>query len=90
MLSAKRDQKAAKRFLKRALKAEHASPSRVINVDQNAAYRPAVADLKAEEVLDESCQLRTCKYLNNIIEQESNVFRRQGLSLNRFRQPAER
>jgi transposase-like protein len=45
-------------------------------VDQNVAYPPAVADLKEEEVLDESCQLRTCKYLNNIIEQDHRAIKR--------------
>ena len=76
MLSAKRDRKAAERFLKRALKAEHAWPPRVIDVDQNAAYPAAVDNLKAEGVLDESCQLRTCKYLNNIIEQDHRTVKR--------------
>jgi transposase-like protein len=76
MPSAKRDRKAAERFLKRVLKAEHAWPPRVINGDQNAAYPPAVDNLKAEGVLDESCQLRTCKYLNNIIEQDHRTVKR--------------
>ena len=35
MLSAKRDQKAAERLFRRALKAVHAWPYRVINMDQN-------------------------------------------------------
>jgi transposase-like protein len=39
LLCAKRDAKAAKRFLRKALHALHASsPARVINVDQHAAY----------------------------------------------------
>ena len=38
MLSAKRDTKAAKRFLKKTLKAHHTQTPRVINVDKNAAY----------------------------------------------------
>src|SRR5450830_1274682 len=54
MLSAKRDQKAAERFFKRALKAEHAWPPRVINVDKNAAYPLAVDNLKAQGILDEN------------------------------------
>lgn len=76
MLSAKRDQKAAERFFKRALKTEHASPPRVINVDQNAAYPPAVDNLKAQEVIDANCELRRCKYLNNIIEQYHRTVKR--------------
>jgi transposase-like protein len=46
MLSAKRDAKAAKRFFLKMLKApKHQSP-RVINVDQNKAYPPAVKELQ--------------------------------------------
>jgi transposase-like protein len=87
MLNAKRDQKAAERFFKRALKTEHAWPPRVINVDQNAAYPPAVDNLKAQGVLDENCELRRCKYLNSIIEQDHrNVKRltRAGLGFKSF------
>lgn len=39
MLSAKRDAKAAKRFLKRALKARHTATPRVINVDKMPPIR---------------------------------------------------
>ena len=70
MLSAKRDTKAAKRFFRKMLKApKHQSP-RVINVDQNKAYPPAVEELKEEGVLSIATQLRQCKYLNNIVEQD--------------------
>jgi transposase, IS6 family len=47
---------------------QHSSP-RVINVDQNRAYPPAVEELKEEGVLSVASQLRRCKYLNNIVEQ---------------------
>jgi transposase-like protein len=51
MLSARRDTKAAKRFFRKMLKApKHQSP-RVINVDRNKAYPPAVEELKEEGVL---------------------------------------
>ena len=70
MLSAKRDTKAAKRFFRKMLKApKHQSP-RVINVDQNKAYPPTVEELKKEGVLPVTSQLRQCKYLNNIVEQD--------------------
>ena len=46
MLSAKRDHKAAKRFLKKGLKARHNKQPRVINVDKNAAYPIAFEELK--------------------------------------------
>ena len=76
MLSATRNQKAAERFLRRALNAEHAHSSRVINVDKNPAYPPAVEVLKAEETLAQECELRQCKYLNNIIEQDHRAIKR--------------
>jgi len=43
---------------------------RVINVDKNAAYPPAVDDLKADEQLPETTELRQVKYLNNRVEQD--------------------
>ncbi|BCL84584.1 hypothetical protein ccbrp13_70490 [Ktedonobacteria bacterium brp13] len=46
------------------------STPRVINVDKNAAYPKAVADLKAAEALPEQVELRQVKYLNNLIEQD--------------------
>ena len=67
-LSAKRDAKAAKRFLKKALKAHHTQTPRVINVDKNAAYPLAVDALKKEETLTEDTELRPVKYLNNRVE----------------------
>ncbi len=70
MLSAKRDHKAAKRFLKKGLKARHNKQPRVINVDKNAAYPIAFEELKQEGLLSHECELRQKKYLNNIIEQD--------------------
>ncbi|BCL79056.1 IS6 family transposase [Ktedonobacteria bacterium brp13] len=43
---------------------------RVINVDKNAAYPKAIADLKAAGALPEHVELRQVKYLNNLIEQD--------------------
>lgn len=41
----------------------------VINVDKNAAYLPAINELKTEENLAQRSELRQDKYLNNIVEQ---------------------
>jgi transposase, IS6 family len=46
------------------------SAPRVINVDKNAAYPKAMADLKAAGILPEHVELRQVKYLNNLIEQD--------------------
>ena len=60
----------AGRFLRKTLNASHAQSPRVINVDNNAAYPAAVDDLKAEEQLPETTELRQVKYLNNRVEQD--------------------
>jgi transposase, IS6 family len=51
---------------------------RVINVDKNAAYPKAIADLKAAGVLPEHVELRQVqvKYLNNLIEQDHRCIKR--------------
>jgi transposase-like protein len=76
MLSAKRDTKAAKRFFRKMLKAPKHQPPRVINVDQNRSYPPAVEELKEEGILSIAAQLRRCKYLNNIVEQDHRFIKR--------------
>jgi IS6 family transposase len=49
---------------------------RVINVDKNAAYPKAIADLKAAGILPEQVELRQVKYLNNLIEQDHRFIKR--------------
>jgi transposase-like protein len=68
MLSATRDACAAERFFRKVLDAGHTALPRVITVDQNAAYPPAFEALQRDSTLPESCLLRPCKYLNNVIE----------------------
>jgi transposase, IS6 family len=76
MLSAKRDARAAKRFFRKMLKAPNHQSPRVINVDQNRSYPPAIEELKEEGVLSVAAQLRQCKYLNNIVEQDHRFIKR--------------
>ena len=52
------------------------SAPRVINVDKNAAYPKAIAELKASGVLPEGVKLRQVKYLNNLIEQDPRFIKR--------------
>src|SRR5664279_5409529 len=68
MLSAKRDRKAAKRFLKKALGSKYNQIPRVITVDKNPAYPSAVNELKNDRILPQNVSLRQIKYLNNIVE----------------------
>ncbi|GHO97449.1 IS6 family transposase [Reticulibacter mediterranei] len=49
---------------------------RVVNVDKNAAYPKAIAELKASGILPASVQLRQVKYLNNLIEQDHRFIKR--------------
>ncbi len=76
MLSAKRNAHAAKRFFKKLFKASHSSKPRVINVDKNAAYPPAIDELKKDGTLSENCKLRQNKYLNNIVEQDHRFIKK--------------
>ena len=73
MLSAKRNKKAAKRFLKKALGSKHNQTPRVITVDKNPAYPPAVNELKNDRILPQNVSLRQIKYLNNIVESDDSV-----------------
>ncbi|EDX83392.1 hypothetical protein S7335_572 [Synechococcus sp. PCC 7335] len=76
MLSAKRDAKAAKRFLRKVLNASHTIEPRAITVDKNAAYPPAINELKADEVLPEATKTRQSNYLNNTVEQDHRFIKR--------------
>jgi transposase, IS6 family len=64
LLSARRDTVAAKRFLGKALGQQNHPAPRVINTDKDAAYPPAIVQLKAEGVLEENCGHRHCDQLN--------------------------
>ena len=57
-LSKTRDQKAAKRFFKKALRSFHVSKPRVITVDKNPAYPVAIQQLKQEKKIPEGIQIR--------------------------------
>jgi transposase-like protein len=81
LLTAKRDAAAAKRFFRRALAQTGNPMPRVINVDKNRSYPLAVEGLKQEGIIRQRCQLRQCKYLNNVVEQDHrNVKRRTWLA----------
>jgi IS6 family transposase len=76
MLSPARDADAAQRFFRKALGARHTATPRVITVDQNPAYPPAFGALQQERLLPETCLLRRCKHLNNVIEQDHRFVKR--------------
>ena len=66
LLTAKRDRKAAKRFICKAVKLNSA-PSK-INIDKSGANTAGINQYNAEE--GSNIEIRQCKYLNNIIEQD--------------------
>jgi transposase, IS6 family len=76
LLTAKRDASSAKRFFRKVLNASHTQEPRVINVDKNPAYPPAVEQLQADSSLPRRTKLRQVKYLNNIVEQDHRFIKR--------------
>jgi transposase-like protein len=76
MLSAKRDGKAAERFLRKVLRARHTQNPRVVNVVQNAAYPVAADAMNEDETIELKVELRQVKYLNNMIEQDHRNIKR--------------
>jgi IS6 family transposase len=85
LLSAKRHAAAAERFLAKALGGENHPVPRVINTDKHAAYPPAIAELKADGVLDENSTHRPVQYLNNILEQDHRAIKRRVRASQHFR-----
>ncbi len=75
-LNKTRDQKAAKRFFKKALRSFHVSKPRVITVDKNPAYPIAIEQLKKEKRIPDGMQFRQQKYLNNIVEQDHRFIKK--------------
>ena len=76
MLNAKRDKKAVKRFFKKALSFNHNQTPKVITVDKNPAYPPAINELKNDKILPKNVNLRQIKYLNNVVEQDHRSIKR--------------
>ena len=76
MLSANRDVLAAKRFFKKALSSPHNQSPRVITVDKNPAYPPALQQLKDETKIPQETLIRQTKYLNNIVEQDHRFIKK--------------
>lgn len=48
----------------------------MINVDKNAAYPIAFAELVEDKYLPDDCELRQEKYLNNQVEQDHRFIKR--------------
>jgi transposase-like protein len=68
LLSRRRDIAAAKRFLSQATR-QHGTP-RLITLDGYATSHREVAKLKAAGTFPRRVRVRSCKYLNNVVEQD--------------------
>ncbi|MBG9585145.1 transposase [Bacillus thuringiensis] len=75
-LSQRRNAKASKRFLKKALASYHAKKPRTITADGDKAYPVAIWKLKEDKCLPHDTPLRVKKYLNNIIEQDHRFIKK--------------
>ena len=66
LLTAKRDRKAALRFLRKAI-GQNGTPEK-ITIDKSGANTAAIVSCNAEQ--DADVEIRQVKYLNNIVEQD--------------------
>ena len=75
-LSHTRNTKAAKRFLKKALKRSKDYIPSSITSDKAPSYGSAIRELKEEGVIPESLEHRQIKYLNNRLESDHGKLKR--------------
>ena len=72
LLTARRDEAAARRFLERATN-RHGEPEKV-TIDKSGANTAAINSYNAER--KSRIEIRQCKYLNNIVEQDHRAIKR--------------
>jgi putative transposase len=72
LLTAHRDEAAARRYLERAID-RHGEPEK-ITIDKSGANTAAINSYNAEHKA--SIEMRQCKYLNNIVEQDHRAIKR--------------
>jgi putative transposase len=72
LLTARRDEAAARRFLEQAID-QHGRPE-TITIDKSAANTAAISGYNADHKT--AINLRQCKYLNNIVEQDHRAIKR--------------
>jgi putative transposase len=72
LLTAKRDRKAALRFLRKAI-GQHGVPEK-ITIDKSGANTAAIESYNAEHETD--IEIRQNKYLNNLVEQDHRAVKR--------------
>ncbi len=72
LLTAKRDKKAALRFLRKAI--GRSSKPGLVNIDKSGANKAGITDYNNEN--NTRIKVRQCKYLNNVVEQDHRFIKR--------------
>ena len=72
--SSKRDKKSAKKFFVKALKSAR-KPIK-INIDKSGSNTAALIDINKNFAEDDQIEIRQCKYLNNIVEQDHKFIKK--------------
>jgi transposase-like protein len=91
LLCADRSEAAARAFFNKALKTHQPRPPRKVNLDGNAASHRALRLLRQENPKWRSIEIRSRRYLNNIVEQDHRAIKRRCapmLALKSFRTAA--
>ena len=83
-LSAKRDVFAAKRFIKKIMRADQRRLPFTIGTDKHASYHEAFATSVKEKVLPADRKLRRVKYLINVVGQGHRTVRRRWRAMQGF------
>jgi transposase-like protein len=81
LLTAKRDKKAALRFLTKAID-RNGKPG-LVNIDKSGANTAAIRDYNDDH--NTRVKIRQCKYLNNIVEQDHRHVKRRCLAMLGFK-----
>lgn len=81
LLRADKDMNAAREFFRKAVAINQRTWPRKVNLDGNAASHRALRLLGNEEPRWKSVVVRSCRYLNNIIEQDHRVIKRRCASM---------
>lgn len=81
LLCADRGEEAARSFFNKALATHRACLPRKVNVDGNPGTHRALRLLRQESIEWRSVEVRSCRYLNNIVEQDHRAIKRRCASM---------
>jgi transposase-like protein len=84
LLRADRGIAAARAFFRKAL-ASHPRGPRKVTIDGHVPSRRALWRLRREHPIWQKVEVRTCKYLNNIVEQDHRAIKRRCASMTGFK-----